>query len=132
MSFLLDTHVWVWWNMRPEQLSPRAMATISEAPPSAELYLSAISVWEFCKLLENGRLKVSCDPEAWLDEALQMPNLRLVPLTPRVALKSTTLPQPFHTDPADQILVATARELNATLLTRDRRLLDYPHVRTIW
>jgi PIN domain nuclease of toxin-antitoxin system len=132
VSFLLDTHVWIWWHMRPEQLSRRALDAISTAQQSDELLLSAISAWEFCKLLENGRLRISCDPEAWLEGALEMPGLRLIALTPRIALKSTTLPRPFHTDPADQIIVATAREMNATLLTRDQRLLEYPHVRTIW
>lgn len=94
--------------------------------------LSAISPWEFCKLLEKGRLGIRGDPEVWIDTALQMPKLRLVPLSPRLACRSTVLPPPFHSDPADQIIVATPREEDATPLTADRRLLDYGQVRALW
>jgi PIN domain nuclease of toxin-antitoxin system len=61
-----------------------------------------------------------------------MPRLRLVPLSPSVAYRSTILPQPFHDDPADQIIVATAREENATVLTADENIRSYPHCRSIW
>lgn len=61
-----------------------------------------------------------------------MPKLRVVPLTPTIAYKSTVRPQPFHEDPADQIIVASAREENATILSMDRRIRDYRHVRTVW
>ena len=97
-----------------------------------EMLLSAISPWEFCKLLEKNRLCISIDPEAWINIALDMPKLRLVPLTPVLSYRSTVLPQPFHSDPADQIIVATAREENATLLSRDEKILDYEHVQSIW
>jgi len=61
-----------------------------------------------------------------------MPRLRVVALTPRIAYRSTTLPPPFHSDPADQIIVATAREMNATIVTKDQRIRDYAQVRTVW
>jgi PIN domain nuclease of toxin-antitoxin system len=82
--------------------------------------------------LEKGRLAISCDPEEWLDAALFMPKFRLVPLSPAIAYRSTVLPQVPSSDPADQVILATAREENATLLTKDHALRDYPHVRTIW
>ena len=132
MKYLLDTHVWVWWNMQPKRLS-RKVRTLIESPQRySELLLSAISPWEFCKLLEKKRIGISCDPEAWLDQAVQMPKLRLVPLTPTLAYRSTMLPQPFHDDPADQIIVATAREENATIVSKDRLIRDYQHVRSLW
>ena len=132
MKLVLDTHTWIWWNMRPEALSAEVRGVIGAAGGYEELLLSAISPWEFCKLLEKGKLGVSCDPEDWMAVALDMPKLRLVPLTPKLSYRSTILPQPFHDDPADQIIVATAREENATLLTKDRRIRDYPHCRTMW
>jgi len=132
MNCLLDTHTWIWWNMRPEQLSTTARETIPPAAYENRLILSAISVWEFCKLIEKGRLGIHGDPEAWIEAALSMTGLRLVPLTPRICLKSTTLPKPFHNDPADQIIVATAREENAVVLTADRLLRAYPDVRSLW
>ncbi len=97
-----------------------------------EILLSAISPWEFCKLLENGRLSISCDTEEWIDQALDMPKLRLVPLSPVLAYRSTVLPQPFHDAPADQIIIATAREENVIILTKDVRILNYQHARSVW
>ena len=65
-------------------------------------------------------------------EALDMPKLRLVPLTPSIAYRSTVLPPPFHDDPADQIIVATARDENATIVTADERIQSYSHCRHFW
>ena len=132
MKYLLDTHAWIWWNMHPAQLSKKAKRMITDGQKYDELLLSAISPWEFSKLLEKDRLGISCEPETWIEQALQMPKLRLVPLTPSIAYRSTILPAPFHNDPADQIIVATAREENATIITKDRRIRAYIHVRSMW
>ena len=96
------------------------------------MLLSAISPWEFCKLLEKGRLVISYDPEEWIKEAMDMPKLRLVQFIPTIAYKSTVLPGAFHDDPADQIIVATAREENATILTKDKRIHRYGHIKCVW
>ena len=132
MKYLLDTHIWVWWNMNPSKLSDRARSLISTPTSYEELLLSAISPWEFAKLLEKRRLAISCDPEEWIRQALEMPKLRLVPLSPVVAYRSTTLPQPFHDDPSDQIIVAMAREENATVVTSDEKIRAYSHCKSIW
>jgi PIN domain nuclease of toxin-antitoxin system len=132
MKYLLDTHTWVWWNMEPKKLSRKVRAAIESTQRYSEILLSAISPWEFCKLLEKGRIGISCDPEEWMSQALRMPKLRLVPLTPAIAYRSTILPKPFHDDPADQIIVATAREENATVISKDPLIRGYPHARTLW
>lgn len=131
MKYIMDTHIWVWWNMNPKKLSENEIAIISSTEKYDEMLLSSISPWEFCKLLEKERLAVSCDPEEWIEQALDMAKLRLVPLSPKLAYKSTVLPQPFHNDPADQIIVATAREETATLITQDNRILNYRHVNIV-
>ena len=132
MNYLLDTHIWIWWNMHPEKLSSKVRTLLSDPEHYEEILLSAISPWEFSKLLEKERIGISCNPEEWISEALAMPKLRLVPLTPAIAYRSTSLPQPFHDDPGDQIIVATAREENATILTKDKLIQQYEHVRTLW
>ena len=132
MKYLLDTHTWIWWNMHPENLSQKVKQIIAGTDKYKEILLSAISLWEFFKLLEKARLVISCDPEEWVKEALIMPKLRLVALTPSIAYKSTVLPQPFHNDPADQIIAATAREENAVILTKDERIHHYSQVKSIW
>ena len=132
MKYLLDTHTWIWWNMNPEKLSEKVKMLIQDTDGYDELLLSAISPWEFSKLLEKKRLGISCDPEDWINSALDMPKLRVVHLYPVLAYRSTVLPQPFHDDPADQVIVATAREENATILTKDRKILTYDHVQSLW
>jgi len=132
MKYLLDTHTWIWWHMHPQSLSRKVKILIGNASRYDELLLSAISPWEFSKLLEKGRIGISCDPEGWINAALDLPKLILVHISPILAYRSTILPQPFHNDPADQIIVATAREENATVLTKDKNILEYKHVKSLW
>jgi PIN domain nuclease of toxin-antitoxin system len=132
VRYLLDTHTWIWWHMTPAKLSKKVKQLISETEKYDELLLSSISPWEFSKLLEKKRLGITCNPEDWLSSALDMSKFRLVNLTPSIAYRSTILPQPFHSDPGDQIIVATAREENATILTKDEKILNYKHVKSIW
>jgi len=128
----MDTHVWIWWQVQPKKISRKVSSLLSDPDRYEELLLSAISPWEFCKLLEKGRLGINCDPQKWLTAALDMPKLRIVPLTPQIALTSTTLPESFHDDPADQIIVASARDERATILTKDQRIRGYRHVKSLW
>ena len=132
MKYVLDTHVWIWWHMLPKFLSKKVLNTIQNVKEHDELLLSAISPWEFSKLIEKKRLNISVPPEEWIEKALDVPHLRLVPLYPLLAYRSTVLPEFTHTDPADQIIVATAREEGAVLITKDERLRSYPHIKTLW
>lgn len=132
MKYLLDTHVWIWWNMNPSKLSKKVISILTNSDKYEKLYLSIISVWEFCKLIEKKRLIISCDTQEWIDNALQMQKLKLMHLTPGILLKSTTLPQPFHNDPADQIIVATARQKQVPIISKDTRMLNYHHAEIIW
>ena len=118
--------------MNPQKLSQRVKAIIGNTTLYDETLLSAISPWEFSKLIEKQRVGISCNPADWINAALDMPKLRLVPLSPVLSYRSTVLPRPFHNDPADQIIVATAREENATILTKDEKILSYENVRSLW
>jgi len=118
--------------MRPGQLSSTVFNLIKNADQYEALLLSAISAWEFCKLAQKGRIGISCSPLDWIATALKMPTLRFVHLTPVIAYQSTVLPTPFHVDPADQIIVATARAEKAVVLTKDKRILKYPYVESLW
>ena len=130
---VLDTHVWVWWLSDPERLSRRVVAAIErEVAAGDPVRVSAISVWEVAMLVQRGRLRLAVGLERWLALARALPELDLVPVTPGIARAAVALPDDLHEDPADRMIVATARELGATLLTKDARLLDYPHVRSLW
>ena len=93
--------------------------------------MSAISCWEVAKLVEYGRLTLPCPVSDWLRQALAYPGVRLVELSPRVCVESTRLPGTFHRDPADQIIVATARVLDAPLMTADSKISADPHVKLV-
>ena len=95
------------------------------------LGVSIISCWEVAKLVESGRLSLPRDVEEWIAVGLSYPGVRLLDLTPAIVVGSTRLPAPFHKDPADQMIVATARVHDCELATADDRIVNYPHVRTI-
>ncbi len=126
---LLDTHIWVWWVHGDARLAPPQSEEV-EKHEVRGLGVSAISYWEVAKLVELGRLELPCPVGEWLDQALAYPGIRLLELTPRIAVESTRLPGALHRDPPDQIIIATARVHDCALLTADRKILEYPHVRT--
>jgi len=128
---LLDTHIWIWWVNDSRDLS-LAKRKIISSHESTGLGVSAISCWEVAKLVEKGRLVLTLPVEQWIEQAIAHPAIRLLPLDPQSAVASTQLPQPFHSDPADQIIVATARSLNCPLATDDSKILSYPHVELVW
>lgn len=125
---LLDTHVWVWWVNESSMVSKDMLRIIQEHQGDG-LGVSIISCWEVAKLVERGRLELTMPVERWIEQALAYPEVELLQLTPRIAVESTQLPGEFHRDPADQMLVATARVHDIPLLTADNKLLHYPHVK---
>ena len=123
---LLDTHIWVWWADGGSQLPPNYQAFI-QAEVGNGLAVSAISLWEVAKLVERGRLKLACPVDQWLRLAVQSP-VHVLPISIEVAVGSTQLPGSFHRDPADQLIVATARVHSCPLVTCDGLIPSYPHV----
>ena len=121
---LLDTHIWVWLNQGGGGVSDATRSHVAEAAGRGEAWVSVISVWEVALLEAKGRIGLTLPLSEWVTRALAPP-LRLAPLTPEIAVESGRLPPPFHSDPADRILTATARLEGLTLVTRDRRILAY-------
>ncbi len=132
MNYLLDTHVWIWWQAVAEKIGPEVRKTLTNLGEDDQLFLSAISVWELAKLAEKGHLKLGTSVDEWTRQALEMPRLQQLPLSAAIAIESTRLPQPFHDDPADQIIVATARLTDSTLISADRLIRNYAYVNTLW
>jgi len=127
---VLDTHIWVWWVHEDERLTQAQREAIT-ANETDTVGISAISCWEIAKLVEYGRLELPSPLEEWFEQALNYPGVQLLALTPEIAIESTRLPGEFHRDPADQIIVATARMYGCSLVTLDDKILNYPHVTTI-
>ncbi|CAN2039643.1 PIN domain-containing protein [Candidatus Magnetomoraceae bacterium gMMP-15] len=127
---LLDTHAWWWAISEPENLSAPAQQLISDTP-SGQHCISSISLWEFAMMAQRGRIQLTITPQEWLSFALGMANTQVLPLSADIALDSCNLPGEFHKDPADRLIVATARISHLTLVTKDRKIRDYKHVKTI-
>ena len=127
---LLDTHIWIWWVHGDARLDARLANHLGQAE-SQGLGVSVISCWEVAKLVEHSRLELPCPVPEWFEQALNYPGVRLLELTPAIAFESTCLPGNFHRDPADQIIVATARSHNIPLATADAKIIAYTHVETL-
>ena len=124
---ILDTHVWIWWINQDSQL-PQKFSTYIQAEQMNGLGVSAISCWEVAKLVELNRLQLHITVDQWLSQAVQHP-IQLLPLSLEIAVGSSRLPGTFHRDPSDQIIVATARHYDCPLVTQDRLIRAYPHVK---
>ena len=124
---VLDTHVWVWWVHDETQLPENYRASI-QAHETDGLGVSVISCWEVAKLVEYKRLILPIPVAEWLDQALAYPGIQLLGLTPLIVVESTQLPGAFHRDPADPMIVSTARVYDCPLVTLDDKIRAYPHV----
>ena len=123
MKALLDTHVLVWWLTDPGRLSPAQRKVVAAAGADSPLLVSDISLWEVATLYDLGRIRITMPLRQWLEKAVAPPLVRRQGLTPAIAAELAALPDTFHRDPADRILVATARVIGATLLTQDHRII---------
>ena len=119
MKLLLDTHIWLWSLLEPQKLAKRLVRELENS--SNELWLSAISTWETVVLAEKKRIVIPGEVSAWIAAALKASPLREAPLTHEVAMETHRV-RLAHRDPADRILVATARTFNLTLVTADAHL----------
>lgn len=129
LSLLLDTHALI-WLLEGGDLGLAARDAIAVAAEENAVLVSAVTAWEIgilCspRTTRPARLALTPDARTWYETAMSLPGVREVPLTSSAALAAATLPGNLHHDPADRLLAATAREIGAALVTRDRRLLDY-------
>ncbi|HYM24604.1 MAG TPA: type II toxin-antitoxin system VapC family toxin [Vicinamibacterales bacterium] len=132
MPTVLDTHAWMWWVTKDKRLSRRAAAAIAAAVEEGDLAVSMISIWEVAKRVEKRQLVLDRPLRVWLEEATAIEGLNVSPVTSDILVDSCELPQPFHGDPADQIIVATARRQRARIVTKDAAIRRYAHAQTIW
>ena len=131
MRALLDTHVLIWWLNDRSRLSPAQQEVVGSADSESPLLVSDISFWEVATLCSLGRIRLGLPLREWLEKAAAPPLVRRHGISPAIAAELAGLPDSFHRDPADRILVATARVFGATLLTQDRRILEAELVETL-
>ncbi|MCH7801275.1 MAG: type II toxin-antitoxin system VapC family toxin [Chloroflexi bacterium] len=126
---LLDTHIWFYYiNDGVESLTPEVRQAIHE---NDTLGVSVISCWEIAMLVAKQRVRLSIDVQDWIVGALKQKGIKLIQLTPEIAVLSTRLPGNFHKDPADRMIAASCLKLGAPLLTLDERIRSWGHIQTI-
>lgn len=119
---LLDTHVWVWWMLGDSRLSARERAVLDDLPSGERPALCDISLWEVALLVQLGRLRLDDALDDWLRIAASPAAVNILPITPAVVTEMNRLPTGFHQDPADRLIVATARAAGLPLATHDTRI----------
>lgn len=130
MRYLLDTCAWLRLVDSPESLSADAQGILSGAA-AYPVGLATISIWEVARKESLGKLSLSLSSKEWLRDSSNLSGIELIELTDSIAWDSCHLPGEFHRDPADQIIVATARCHNLILITTDGKIIDYPNVKTL-
>ena len=131
MKVLLDTHAWVWATQSSSLLTSKAKRILAD-PNTTEILISSISIWEVSKLHEKKRVELALPLREWFSKALEAKKIRVIEISPAIAIESTQLPGAFHGDPADQIIVATGRIEKAILLTKDKKVGEYRGIESFW
>lgn len=113
-------------------LSSKAERFIFDGKRKGEIIISIFSVWELCMLVQKQRIELTLDTDEWIAKSEQLPFIHFVPVDKKVLVQSVFLPDYPHKDPADRIILATAMQSGATLITKDKHLQQYKHVKTVW
>lgn len=129
---ILDTHVLIFLLSNPKKLSHKASEIIENAVSDRDVYVSSISVWEIAMLVSKGRLELTMEVKDWIATVESLFFLRFVPVNNNISIKSVQLKDYIYKDPADRIIIATSIALNAPLITKDNKILEYPYVKAFW
>ena len=129
---LLDTHAWLWWLSQSPALSRAARSAIAESARTDGVAVSTISTWELALLVARQRIELRIPVTDWVQASESIAELSFVAPSNRIMLESVSLPGPFHADPADRIIVATARTHGLRVVTKDDKIRAYAHVESIW
>jgi PIN domain nuclease of toxin-antitoxin system len=129
MRLLLDTHIWIWAHETPQKFGRHTRALLEDLGNGVSV--SAIAALEIARLVFFHRLQLTEPVSVWIADSIRSLGAQMLDVTPQIAAEAYELPGSFHKDPADRVLVATARLHNLTLLTADNLILRYPHVKTL-
>lgn len=122
---IFDTHVFIWHMFANPQLSLKFQKAIKQLQDIHPILISPMTFWEISMLSQKGRISLEMDCFDWVEQALCDPGFQLAPLTPQIAVRGSQLPGTLHGDPVDRMLVATAFENHAVLVTCDEKILEY-------
>lgn len=123
--FLLDTHVWLRYQVSTQSLRPRVEDRLDQAAERNGIFISVISIWELARLERAGCVDLEGGVRHWSEQALSKPGITLLPFSPDIAIESVHLPDHTHKDPVDRILVGSALVEGMTLVTSDKAILAF-------
>jgi PIN domain nuclease of toxin-antitoxin system len=121
--YLLDTHAWLWLCVGDSRISDGIVAILEKASSEGRLHICQISLWELGMKVAKRKIHLSRSLESWVEENTQ--GISIVDMPAKVSIEATRLPGEFHKDPADRIIVATARHKGYVLVTGDVLILKY-------
>ncbi len=131
LKALLDTHILLYWLLKDSRLTDRQEEVIRRADPDNPLWVAEISLWEVATLQSLGRIRLDLPLRDWLEAAVAPPLVQRVGISPAIAAEVASLPDSFHRDPADRLIVSSARVIGATLLTSDQKIIEADLVPTL-
>jgi PIN domain nuclease of toxin-antitoxin system len=124
-GLLLDTHVWIWYVIGSNEINKSLRKEIGDAIKNNNIYIAAISLWEISMLASRRRVILEMPCLEWIKNAINYTHAKILQLSPEIAVESSNLPDSFHDDPADRLIVATARVEALIIVTRDKRIFEY-------
>jgi PIN domain nuclease of toxin-antitoxin system len=122
---LLDTHVWIWAMTGNPNITKEFSNAFERILKNQGALISPMSIWEIGMLVDKKRIEIEMNVLDWVGQVLEIPGVQLCPITPQIAIQSTKLPSKIHGDPVDRLLIATAYEEDAILVTCDKKILDF-------
>ncbi len=123
-KLILDTHILIWY-IEGINLSESQVVLIDQMREKNSLYISAISIWEIALLISRERIALSIDLDQWIKKTTSISGLNLIDLSISILTQSCILSNYEHKDPADRMIIASARSINAHLMTCDQKIIDY-------
>ena len=124
-NLILDTHIFIWLLNGDTTIQPKIRKIIANALLEGSVYLSAISCWEIAMLEKRNRIVLTKPCLEWINDSLSRSGIQILELSPEISVESCQLPDFSHGDPADRIIIASARHINANLITRDQTMITY-------
>ncbi len=124
-KIILDTHILIWSLLTPDNLSEPIKQIISKSQDNNNLFISSISLWEIAMLIERKRINLYERTSNFLNSIANIDGLNLIQINANIATESVALPGNFNSDPADCIIIASAREIAGTLITRDNKIIEW-------
>ncbi|MGK7944252.1 MAG: type II toxin-antitoxin system VapC family toxin [Microcystaceae cyanobacterium] len=126
---IIDTHILLWWQLSDDSLNITYRERLER--PNEIIGISTVSLMEIICLYDRQRINLPIIPELWIEQIMADSKIVFIPISASIAIDAFRLPEPFHKDPADRLIVSSARVLNCPIMTQDYKILAYSHVQNI-